>query len=145
VRYTKVATMSYLMAAGLLAAGLLFATWRSRGGALVLGPAGTEGDVGERVFVENCASCHATPREVAIDSGVDRDWRPIADLLLFGRASIGTPSRATREHPTFTEMSDGQLAAVLDYVRAAAGSGRSEARARITPDEIASRRSQSPK
>jgi mono/diheme cytochrome c family protein len=140
MRYTKVATVSYATAAFLAGLAIAFAAWRSRRPAsdapARLPPAA------QQAFEAECASCHGAVRDVSGVLAGGGDWKPVADLLLFGRASFEAPTgaRTVRDHPTFEDVSDERLAGILELMRAASGADSASGSA-IAPRDVATRRS----
>lgn len=129
MRYTNVATTSYVVALILLTVAMAFATWRQCEAPRL----DTRDDSwsGERkAYSTECASCHADATTLAGTLASGADWRPLAELLLTGETRVTErgKTRSVRRHPTFETSSDERLAAILNYVHALSGGAARDSR-----------------
>jgi mono/diheme cytochrome c family protein len=98
---------------------------------------------GKALYDETCATCHmpagtgVTGQQPALANGnrvVAGDPARLIRLLLEGAAALPTDrKRYPNEMPTFESLTDGEIAAILTYVR---GSFGNKARA-VTPAQVA--------
>ena len=118
MRYTKVSSTSYLVALVLLGVAAAFAAWRQHDDVTRIDRGAGSASSGREAFAAECASCHRDPSALSGSLGVDRDWRPLAELLLTGEALMPGQgeTRTVKRHPTFEDSTDERLAAILDYV-----------------------------
>jgi hypothetical protein len=119
----------------LLAVALAFASWRA--GPRAPGP--RPDSVGASSWDEDCASCHGPPDTVLGALAPERDWRPLADLLLAGKARFGPQGqeRFVTRHPIFADASDERLAALIGHLASLPRDGASTRPApAVTPADV---------
>jgi hypothetical protein len=119
MRYTRVGRTSYVVTAALLGVAIAFAAWRRPAETIPSPPAdagrGFEGGEGFRI---SCASCHPDPVPLGRTWAFPGGGRAVAALLIAGEARLKSEGveRTVRRHPTFEDLSDDRLAAIVGYV-----------------------------
>lgn len=121
MRHIYVNRFTYLLGTGLVLAVLLFA-WLRSGTVADGGPRpGIQWDwqlLGQTVYDAECSSCHAQLTHIPelFSRGAGRTY--LVDFMLFGfdgEAMIAGRTRRLR-HPPFDDLSDEELAAVLNHM-----------------------------
>ncbi|HEY7788541.1 MAG TPA: c-type cytochrome [Casimicrobiaceae bacterium] len=115
-------------------------------------PAATAAD-GRSIYQQNCSTCHGPegrgqpgffpPLAGNPDLGKDNGAFPVAVVLHGLDGAIDVEGAAyNASMPPFGHLSDGEIAAVINFVRGAFGNDATKAAAAITQDMVAKRRAQ---